>query len=122
MEAISREFRVALPWELLYADDLAMIAETEEELVKRLNEWKDNVESKGMRVNMNKTKVRISGEHQMVRQKDARWPCGVCNKGVGSNSIQCSSCQKWVHKKCGVKGSMSIVAVIHLQRLLEPDN
>ena len=36
MEAISREFRVALPWELLYADDLAVIAETEEELIKRL--------------------------------------------------------------------------------------
>jgi len=48
MEAISREFRVALPWELLYADDLAVTAETEEELIKRLNEWKDNVESKGM--------------------------------------------------------------------------
>ena len=30
MEAISREFRVAVPWELLYADDLAVIAETEE--------------------------------------------------------------------------------------------
>jgi len=28
MEAISRQFRVALPWELLYADDLAVIAET----------------------------------------------------------------------------------------------
>ena len=39
-----------LPWELLYADDLAVIAETEEELNKRLNDWKDNVESKGMRV------------------------------------------------------------------------
>jgi len=38
MEAISREFRVALLWELLYADDLAVIAETEEELIKRLNE------------------------------------------------------------------------------------
>jgi len=37
-------------------DDLAVIAETEEELIKRLHEWKDNVESKGMRVNMNKTK------------------------------------------------------------------
>jgi len=57
MEAISREFRVALPWELLYADDLAVIAETEEELLKRLNEWKDNVQSKGMRVNMNKIKL-----------------------------------------------------------------
>ena len=36
METISREFRVALPWELLYADDLAVIAETEEELIKDL--------------------------------------------------------------------------------------
>jgi len=38
MEATSGEFRVALPWELLYADDLAVIAETKEELTKRLNE------------------------------------------------------------------------------------
>jgi len=89
MEAISREFRVAMPWKLLYADDLAVIAETEEELIKRLNEWKDNVKS------MNKTKVMISGDRQKVRQKAVRWPCGVCNKGVGSNSLQCSSCQKW---------------------------
>ena len=36
MEAISREFRVALPWELLFADDLAVIAETEEEGLKDL--------------------------------------------------------------------------------------
>ena len=96
MEAISREFRVALPWELLYADDLAVIAETEEELIKRLKEWKDNVESKGMRVSMNKTKVMISGERQKVRQKAVRWPCGVCSKGVGSSSLPC---QKSVHKK-----------------------
>jgi len=54
VEAISREFRVALPWELLYADDLAVTAEIEKELIKRLNEWKDNVESKGMRVSTNK--------------------------------------------------------------------
>ena len=77
--------------------------------------WK----SKGMRVNMNKTKVMMSGERQKVRQKAVRWPCGVCSKGVGSSSLQCSSCQKWVHKKCSrIKGSMS--KVIHLQRLLEP--
>ena len=82
-----------------------MIAETEEELIKRLNDWKDNVESKGMRVNM------ISGERQKVRQKAVRWPCGVCSKSVGSNSLQGTSCQKWVHKKCsGIKGIMSKVA------------
>jgi len=84
--------------------------ETEEQLIKRLNEWKDNVESKGMRVTMNKTKVMISGERQKVRQKAVRWPCRVCSKGVGSNSLQCTSCQKLVHKKCsGIKGSISKV-------------
>ena len=49
-KAISREFIVVLPWQLLYADDLFVIAETEENLIKRLNEWKNNVENKGMRV------------------------------------------------------------------------
>ena len=34
----------------------------------------------------------------MVLQKAARWQCGVCNKGVGSNSLQCTRCQK-----CGVR-------------------
>jgi len=72
MEAISREFRVALPWELLYADELVVIAETEEDLIKRLKEWKNNVENRGMRVNMNKTKVMISGERQKPVQKTAR--------------------------------------------------
>jgi len=56
--------------------------------------WKENVESKGMRVNMNKTKVMISAECQKVRQKVVRWPCGVCSKGVSRNSLQCTSCQK----------------------------
>jgi len=40
MEALYREFRVTLPWELLYADDMAVIAETEDDLIKRLHEWK----------------------------------------------------------------------------------
>ena len=52
MEAISGEFRVALPWEIVYADDLVMIAETEYDLTERLNKWKDNVENRGVRVNM----------------------------------------------------------------------
>ena len=94
MEAISTEFRVTLPWKLLYANDLAVITETEEELIKKLDEWKDNTESRGMKVNTNKTKVMISGERQKVGQKTVRWPCGVCSKGVGSNSLQCISCQK----------------------------
>jgi len=82
MGALSGEFRVALPWELLYADDLVVIAETGDDLIKRLNEWKDLVENRGMRVNMNKTKFMISGEQQKVTQKAVRWLCGVCGTGV----------------------------------------
>jgi len=60
-----------------------------------------------MRVNMNKSKVMIRGERQKPMQKVARWPSDVRGRGVRSNSIQCASCQKWVHKKCsGIKGSM----------------
>jgi len=59
---------------------------------------------------MNKTKVIITGEWQKAMQKAARWLCGVRSRGVGNNSIQCTSCQKWVHRKCsGIKGSMSKV-------------
>ena len=47
-----------------------------------------------MRVNMNQTKVMISGEQQKVTQKAVRWPCVVCGGGVGNNSIQCASCQE----------------------------
>jgi len=89
VEAIAREFRVALPWELLYADALVVIAETEEDLIKRLNEWKNNVKNRRMRVNMNETKVMISGERQKPVQKAARWPCGVCGRGV-LGVIQCN--------------------------------
>ena len=54
--------------------------ETEEDLIKRLNEWKNNVENRGMRVSMNKNKVMIGGERQKPVQKAARWPCGVCGR------------------------------------------
>jgi len=80
-------FRVALPWELLYADDLVMIDETEDDPIKRLNEWKDFVENRGMRVN--KTKVMISGERQKVRQQAVRWPCGVYGRGIGVIIVDC---------------------------------
>jgi len=46
----------------LYADDLFVIAETEDDLIKRLK-WKDNVETRGMRV-MNKMEVMITEERQ----------------------------------------------------------
>jgi len=31
--------QLTVPWELLYVDDLVVIAETEDDLIQRLNEW-----------------------------------------------------------------------------------
>jgi len=97
MEALSREFRVASPWELLYANDLVVIAETEDDVIKMLNEWKDFVENRGIRVNMNKIKVMISGEWKKLMQRAVRWPCGVCGRDVGNNTTvyYIASGKKW---------------------------
>jgi len=35
-------------------DDLVVMAEAEYDLIKRLNEWKDNVDNRGMRVNLHR--------------------------------------------------------------------
>ena len=84
-----------------------LIAETEDNLIKRLSEWKHNVENRGMGVNMTKTKVMISVEQQKVTHNAVRWPCGICGRGIVNNSIQCTSCQKWVYRKCSdIEGSM----------------
>ena len=103
LEALSREFRTGAPWELLYADDLVISAETEEGLKMKLNKWKTEMEAKGLRVNMGKTKIMVSG----VNLQTLKDSCSVCRKGVGSNSIYCAGCSHWVHKKCsGVIGSL----------------
>ena len=44
--------------------DVVVICETEDDQTKGLHEWKGKVENRGMRVNMNKTQVMISGEWQ----------------------------------------------------------
>ena len=67
MEALSREFKVGCPWELLYAGDLVLMAETLEDLKKKLTIWKDNIEAKGLRVNVNKTKLVCSKHNSSVK-------------------------------------------------------
>ena len=87
LEALSSEFRTGLPYELLYADDLVLIATSERELQEKFRRWRDGLSSKGLRVNVDKTKVLISREGGGTAIVEGKWPCAVCRKGVGSNSI-----------------------------------
>ena len=105
LKALSQQFHTGCPWELLYADDLVIIAESMEELLEKLAAWKEGMEEKGLRVNMGKTKCMVSGSQLDRLQKTGKHPCAVCLTGTGSNSIFCGKCSCWVHKKCsGIKG------------------
>jgi hypothetical protein len=99
LEALSQHFRCGLPWELLYADDLVIIAETEGELMEKVRKWKEGLEMKGLKVNVGKTKIMRCGVGTVQVEESGKWPCGVCGKGVG-NSILCTRCGKWIHKRC----------------------
>ena len=50
MEVITKVLRVGLPWELLYADDLILMAESEVELSEKIVNWKAGMEVKGLKM------------------------------------------------------------------------
>ena len=52
LEALSKKFRIGLPWELFYADDLALLAESDDKLLEVIRQWKYGTEQKGLRINM----------------------------------------------------------------------
>ena len=53
--------RRGVPWELFYADELVIMADTLDECIARLRIWKTGMESKGLQVNKKKTNFLISG-------------------------------------------------------------
>ena len=100
LEALSKDHRIGVPWELLFADDLVIVDTSLERLIERVLEWKNGLESKGLRVNMSKTKFMVSGRNLGVLHDSGKHPCAVCRKGVRENSILCTKCDLWVHGKC----------------------
>ena len=104
LEALSRNISSdTTVAELLYADDLVIVADSQEECVARLIDWKAGLADRGLRVNMGKTKFMVSGTGLDVPKDTGRYPCAVCRQGVGAHSIFCGSCKHWVHKRCSGK-------------------
>jgi len=62
MQEATKEERGENLKEVLYADDLALMAETEGEVVERLSAWKRGMETRGLKVNMEKTKMMVLGK------------------------------------------------------------
>ena len=76
VDVITESAREGLMKEILYANDLVLVSDTMEEQRRRFQKWREAFETKGLRVNLKKTKVMVSGcEGELARSKID--PCDV---------------------------------------------
>ena len=68
-------------------------AKTEFEVKEMFHIWKEAMECKGLRVNLDNTKLMVNGE-EGERKERSKWPCVTCGKGVRSHCIQFVSCKR----------------------------
>ena len=59
MYIVSSEARSDLPSELLYANDLVIMAPTMEQIGRRVADWRASLLGKGLKVNAGKSKVMV---------------------------------------------------------------
>ena len=79
--------------ELLYADDLVLMSETISGLRNKFLEWKEAFVSKGLKVNLGKTRVMVSSDiTQDGLSKSKVYPYGVCSLRVKAHSVLCVQC------------------------------
>ena len=70
VNVITENTRRGVVNELLYADDLVLMSKTMLDLKERFWNWKDALESKGLKINTRKTKVMVSGsEGELFKSK-----------------------------------------------------
>ena len=87
-----------------------LTAESREGVTEMFKEWSQAMELRGMKVNVSKTKLLVSGKKSNEPISSGQYPCAVCNRGVGANSILCIGCNKWCHQRCSGLRSVTGIA------------
>ena len=64
LDVINEAWRDGIPWEFLFADDLALIAESEAGLQEKYRKWKEGMLEKGLKINSKETKVLVSSKEK----------------------------------------------------------
>ena len=55
-------------------------------------------------MNAGNCKVMVGSSSGKTIVNSGKWPCRVCGKGVQANSVNCTVCKKWMHRRCDVTG------------------
>ena len=70
-------------------------------------------------MNIAKTKVMNCKVGVGQVENSGKYPCGICRSGVGDNVILCTSCKKWIHKKCsGMVGRLKKAVILSTETVL----
>ncbi|GJW87601.1 retrovirus-related pol polyprotein LINE-1 [Tanacetum coccineum] len=56
LDELSRGIQESIPWCLIFADDIVLVSDTPDGLNRRLEQWREMLENKGLRVSRKKTK------------------------------------------------------------------
>ena len=86
------------------------LSETFENLKEWLEALKGALQSKGLRINVEKTKIMIDSENAGTITVGGNFPCAVCRKCVGRNCILCHFCWCWVNKRPGTTMKIKLFA------------
>ena len=94
MDVPTKDVRDGSLKELLCAVDLALCGEPLNEVLYKYGRWKNTVERKGLRVNVDKTKKILFGKRSSASK------VGICDEWVACSTIQFTKWQCWVHCRC----------------------
>ena len=97
VDVVTRFAREGALSESLFADDLFLVSETIMGLRNKLLR-KEAFESKGLKVNLGKTKVMVCGG--ITKDCNKIGSCGVCSLREKANSVLCVQCGNWIHGRC----------------------
>ena len=95
VDVVTEHAREGLLNEIVYADDLVLMSEIIDDLRDKFQKWRSALEGKGLKVNVGKTKMMVSGTEAEIALSKID-PCGLCGKRVGSNAVCCTQCMKWI--------------------------
>ena len=60
LHEVIKECREQGYWDLLYADDLVLTAQSKEEVLEMFNRWRTDMERRALKINSGKTKAMVT--------------------------------------------------------------
>ena len=115
VDVVTNEIKEGMFKEILYVDDIDLMAESMAEQQEKCYGWKSALESKGLYVNLMNTRVMESKIGQVtVEPSSKKDPCGICCRKTMLSAVLCKSYGNWIHGRCAkIKRVTNRLAIDH---------